>query len=205
MKKIPVDYLAHSETDSKLKAHLRLKSERELLDFLGCDFFYLPGRDISQNEGAVPFYKGRLDFYPGIQKLCALAHSYNLKVMMHSCGAIEPLIPHLIAAGVDILDPVQVTAKGMIPSVLAQKYGSKITFHGGIDTQNILPFGNAETVRRHVLETVEAMAPAGRYIFAPSQILGSDIPLENILTMYEAIGEINAVLPRRESENASYA
>ena len=356
MKKIPVDYLAHSETDRKLKAHLSLKSERELLDFLGCDFFYLPGRDISQNEGAVPFYKHKLDFtetertcplgirwkrgagdskfsvdsaisgpldnpdlkvedilrfpwpkaadfdfsplldeaemnrrrtrvgglwtgimgdsyrmhgfqnfllnlamnpevihtlidrmtemyldlndhyfatlkgnmeiwffgndfgsqesmlmslemwldffYPNIQKLCALAHSYNLKVMMHSCGAIEPLIPHLIEAGVDILDPVQVTAKGMIPSVLAQKYGSKITFHGGIDTQNILPFGNTEDVRRHVIETVEAMAPAGRYIFAPSQILGSDIPLENILTMYEAIGEINAVLPHRESENA---
>jgi uroporphyrinogen decarboxylase len=103
---------------------------------------------------------------------------------------------------VDILDPIQVTAKGMIPSLLAQKYGGKITFHGGIDTQNILPFGNTEDVRRHVIETVEAMAPAGRYIFAPSQILGSDIPLENILTMYEAIGEINAVLPRRESENA---
>ena len=62
MMKIPVDYLAHSETDIKLNAHLCFKSERELLDFLGCDFFYLPGRDISQNEGAVPFYKSRLVF-----------------------------------------------------------------------------------------------------------------------------------------------
>jgi uroporphyrinogen decarboxylase len=359
MRRIPVDYLAHRETNDKLKRQLNLSSEQELLDFLHCDFFYLPGRDISQNEGAVPFYKGNLAFtetertcplgirwkrgayeskfsvdsaisgpldkpdltvedilafpwpkaadfdfsplldiaklnsnrtrigglwtgimgdsyrmhgfqnfllnlamnpevihalidrmtemylelndkyfatlkgnmeiwffgndfgsqesmlmsqemwldffYPNIQKLCALAHSYNLKVMMHSCGAIEPLIPHLIEAGVDILDPVQVTAKGMIPAELAHKYGGKITFHGGIDTQNILPFGKAEDVRRHVVETVEALAPTGRYIFAPSQILGSDIPLENIITMYEVIGEINAVLPHRESKNASYA
>lgn len=54
----PVDYLAHPETDRKLRAALGVTTERELLDRLGCDFFYLPGRDISQNEGALPFYAG---------------------------------------------------------------------------------------------------------------------------------------------------
>ena len=110
---------------------------------------------------------------------------------MHSCGAIAPLIPLLIKAGVDILDPIQVTAKGMQPPVLAENFGGQITFHGGIDIQNILPFKNKEEVVAHVRCVVNAFAPTGRYIFAPSQILGSDIPLENIVAMYQTIGEIN--------------
>lgn len=347
MKNIPVDYLAHSVSDTQIKKHLGLNTESELLDYLGCDFFYLPGRDLSQNEGILPYYKndsllmsekervcplgiqwyrkagkskfsvdeaiagplsdalltvkdivnhpwpkaidfdfslllaeaeansnrtrvgglwtgimgdsyrmhgfenfllnlamkpdvihalidrmtemylelndayfsalkGNMEiwffgndfgsqesmlmdpdmwyefFFDNIKQLCALAHSYGLQVMMHSCGAIEPLIPYLIEAGVDILDPIQVTAKGMQPAALAEKYGGKITFHGGIDTQKVLPFGTPKEVEEHVRDIVNVFASTKRYIFAPSQILGSDIPVENIIQMYETIGEINA-------------
>ncbi len=130
-------------------------------------------------------------FSEDIKRLCDLAHSYGIKTMMHSCGAIRPIIPMLINAGVDILDPIQVTAKGMVPAELKADFGVNMVFHGGIDTQNILPFGTPDEVRAHVRETVSALSPNGGYIFAPSQILGPDIPVENIVVMYDEIREWN--------------
>jgi glucosamine-6-phosphate deaminase len=106
---------------------------------------------------------------------------------LRSSGAIRPLIPMLIQAGVDILDPVQVTAKGMVPAELKAEFGGKIVFHGGIDTQNILPFGTPDEVCAHVREVVSAMSADGGYIFASSQILSPDIPVENIVAMYDEI------------------
>ncbi|MBN1557443.1 MAG: hypothetical protein JW951_04785 [Lentisphaerae bacterium] len=337
--RVPVDYLAHPETDRALRAALGVTSERELLDRLGCDFFYLPGRDISQNEGALPYYKqaadlamsatnrtcplgirwrrgaydskfavdeaiggpfsdattvadmlafpwpkaadfdfaalraeaeahadrvrigglwtgilgdsyrmfgfqnflfgmaadpervhtlvdrmtemyielnaayfaalkGRMEvwffgndfgsqeallfsrdmwadfFFDNIKRLTALAHGHGLKVMMHSCGAVSELIPLLIEAGVDILDPIQVSATGMDPAELKAGFGGRLVFHGGIDTQQVLPFGALADVAQHVRATVETLGRDGGYLFAPSQILGPDIPVENITAMY---------------------
>ena len=337
----PVDYLAHLETDRKLRQHLGCETEEELLDRLGCAFYYLPSRDISQNEGFMQYYKGpalevtetertcafgirwrrgaydskftvdeaisgplenaetkqdilahrwpqaddfdfsplaeeaeqhsdrvvigglwsgimgdayrlhgfqnflmnaaaepellkvlinrvtdvylelnqayfeavkgKMDiwffgndfghqgglllskgmwrdfFFDNIKRLTALAHRYGLKVMMHSCGAVSEIMPDLIEAGVDILDPIQMTATGMELRSLADRFGGKIVFHGGVDTQNILPFGTPEEVAAHAREVAETLGQKGGYIFAPSQILGPDIPMENIVAMYEAI------------------
>ncbi len=337
----PVDYLAHPDADRRLRAALGVSTERDLLDRLGCDFFYLPGRDISQNEGALPYYKharrlcfsetervcplgirwrrgaydskfavdeaiagpftdtstvadilafpwptaadfdfspllaeaeaeanadrvrvgglwtgilgdsyrmlgfqnflcalaadpdlahalvdrmtdmylelnaayfealkGRMEvwffgndfgsqeallfsaemwgdfFFENIRRLTALAHGYGLKVMMHSCGAIAPLIPLLIEAGIDILDPIQVTAAGMVPSDIKARFGDRLVFHGGVDTQRVLPFGTPEEVACHARETAAILGRDGGYIFAPCQILGPDIPTANLLAMY---------------------
>lgn len=141
----------------------------------------------SQNGLLISREMWRQFFFNPIQQLCTLAHSYGLKVMMHSCGAIEPIITDLIEAGVDILDPVQVTADGMEPVLLSKKYGKEITFHGGLDTQQVLPFGSIDDVRLHVMEIVKTLRTKGRFIAAGSQILGSDIPLDNILTMYSEL------------------
>lgn len=334
----PVDYQAHYETDARLKAHLGCRTEEELLDRLGCDFYYLPCRDISQREGFMAYYTGpaldvtdtertcafgirwtrgvydakfsvdeairgplenaqtetdilkhrwptpadfdfsllheacdayanrvligglwtgimgdayrlygfqhfltdmaenpqmiatlidtltdvylelndavfaelkdKLDiwffgndfgsqngllfsprmfrkfFLGNIAKLTKLAHRYNLKVMMHSCGSISKIIPQLIDAGVDILDPIQVTAKDMEPAFLAEQFGGQIVFHGGIDTQQVLPNATPEEVAEHAAYVTQTLGRKGGYIFAPSQLLGPDIPLENILAMY---------------------
>ena len=134
-------------------------------------------------------------FFDNIKRLTALAHSYGLKVMMHSCGAVSEIIPDLIGAGVDILDPIQITATGMEPQTLAEKFGGKIVFHGGVDTQNVLPFGTPEEVAAHAHEVAETLGATGGYIFAPSQILGPDIPMENIVAMYEAIKTRNETVP----------
>ena len=130
-------------------------------------------------------------FMEPIKNLIAHAHSYNLKVMMHSCGAITELIPNLIEAGVDILDPVQVSAQHMDIQILKERFRDRLVFHGGIDTQHILPEGTAAEVREHVYETIRVLGKDGGYIFAPSQILGLDIPVENIIAMYEAVNQKN--------------
>ena len=126
-------------------------------------------------------------FDDNIRQLCALAHSYGLKVMMHSCGSIAPLIDDFIAAGVDILDPVQVSARHMEPEMLARQFGGRIVFHGGIDTQRILPFGTPEDVADHVRSVIATFSRYGSYIPAPSQIFHTDIPVDNILAVYQTI------------------
>ncbi|MFI4911911.1 MAG: uroporphyrinogen decarboxylase family protein [Sedimentisphaeraceae bacterium JB056] len=335
----PIDYLASPQADRAIKDYYGIKTEAELLDIIGSDFYYLSCRDISQNESSLPFYrglcagvindnervcpfgikwqrgaydskfavddaiesplknaqtekdildyqwpkisdfdfsgfneeieankerviiggfwsgilgdcyrmhgfenfllniamnptmiktlinrmtdfylelnnhlfeqfKGRIDvwffgndlgsqaallfspqmlsefFIPGFKKLADNAKSYGLKVMMHSCGAISEIIPLLIEASVDIIDPVQVTATGMDPQKLKSELGDKITFHGGIDTQQLLPYGTPQQVKMEAKRILDIMTPGGGYIYAPSQILGPDIPAENVAAMY---------------------
>jgi uroporphyrinogen decarboxylase len=116
--------------------------------------------------------------------MCYLAHEYGLKVMMHSCGGIKPIIPFLISAGVDILDPIQTTAKDMAPEDLADTFGGKIIFHGGVDTQQLLPYGTPDEVINEKRWLIEVFTSKGGYIFAPGQVISKDVPLENILAMY---------------------
>lgn len=129
-------------------------------------------------------------FYPNIQRMTELAHSYGLKVMMHSCGSIVPLIGDIINAGVDMLDPIQVTAKGMEPENLAEKFGGKIVFHGGVDTQHLLTKGTPADVEAATRHNLKVFEKCGGYICEPSQIFNVDIPTENILAMYRAAGSL---------------
>lgn len=338
-KRVLVDYLASAETDRRLRRHLGVGGERELLDRLGCDFYHLSGRDISQQEGFLPCWRGPqlaltdtvrtcplgikwrrrdgfgkfdveeaiegpftlsstpreildhrwpfprdFDFEPliaeaeangnrivisglwsgifgdsyrmigfdqfllgmaaipdvihtlvdrmtemylelndrlfsqlrgridvwffgndfgsqqallfsaamwddffgeNIRRLCELAHSYGLRVMMHSCGCIAPLLDRLIDAGVDILDPVQTSAAAMEPESLMSAYGDRLIFHGGIDTQHVLPTATVEEAAAHARTMIEAFEGGSGYIFAPSQVFQTDIPDENIVAAYE--------------------
>ncbi|MCK4982841.1 MAG: hypothetical protein KAS17_07945 [Victivallaceae bacterium] len=125
-------------------------------------------------------------FFENIKRLTSLAHGYGLKVMMHSCGAISEIIPYLIEAGVDILDPVQTTATGMNPQSLTDNFGGKIIFHGGVDTQQILRNGSIKEITEHVQNLVNTFGKSGGYIFAPCNSIGPDIPVENVVAMYKA-------------------
>ena len=109
--------------------------------------------------------------------------------MMHSCGAISEIIPLLMELGVDILDPIQIQAQGMEPETLTNRFGTRLVFHGGIDTQRVLPLANPEKVKTHVHQIIQALGKYNGYIFAPSQILQPDIPLQNIVTMYKVAKE----------------
>ena len=123
-------------------------------------------------------------FYDNIRRLCLLARTYGLKVMMHSCGGIRPIIPYLIKAGVDILDPVQTTASDMAPEELAEIFGGRIIFHGGMDTQQLLPYGSPRQVVEERDGLIRIFTRKGGYIMAPGQVLGRDVPIDNILAMY---------------------
>ncbi|NJD04786.1 MAG: hypothetical protein FIA99_19790, partial [Ruminiclostridium sp.] len=124
-------------------------------------------------------------FKPELKRVYDVIKSYGAKVMQHSCGAIEPIIPDLIEIGVDILNPVQVSAKGMEMELLAEKYGDKVTFYGGIDTQHVLPEGPVERIREETRHAIGTLGKGGGYILSPSQAFEPDIPFDHLLAMFD--------------------
>ena len=126
---------------------------------------------------------------PYLQRIYDVGRRHGKLIMHHSCGSVARWIPTLMEMGLNILEPIQVRAAGMDPRELAAKYGGRLCFHGSIDTQQTLPFGTPEDVRREVKERVETFRPYGGFTIAPSQHLMRDIPLENIVAMYEASWE----------------
>lgn len=125
-------------------------------------------------------------FAPHLARLAGQAKEFGLPVMFHTCGAVAEIIPDLIACGIDVLDPVQVSAAGMQPAALAQRFKGRIAFHGGLSTQTLLPYATPAQVRAETLATIEALGPSG-YIAGPDQWMMSDIPTENMVAMYQAI------------------
>ncbi len=110
--------------------------------------------------------------------------SYGKTLMYHSCGAIRPLIDDLIDIGVDVLSPVQPKAVGMNFEELKKLFGSKISFHGGIDIQEILPKGTPEIVSKEVSRAKEILGKDGGYIISPAHHIQADTPLGNIFALY---------------------
>ena len=114
------------------------------------------------------------------------------KTFKHSCGAIEPIIPHLIEAGFDIINPVQCSATGMDAELLKNKYGNDITFWGGgCDTQKILPFGTPEDVREYVLRNCDIFSKGGGFVFNAVHNVQAYTPIDNIVAMFEAVKYFN--------------
>lgn len=114
-----------------------------------------------------------------------VSYDYGCRVMKHSCGAIRGILPAFIEDGVDILDPVQVNAAGMALSGLVRDFGDQLCFHGAVDTQTTLPFGTVQDVRDEVRSYLDLVRDRGGYILCGSQEFIEDIPLDNILAMYD--------------------
>ena len=113
----------------------------------------------------------------------------GIRLMFHSCGnVLRPIIPDLIEAGVDILNPVHVTATGMEPVQLKRDFGDDITFWGGgVDTQEILPKGKPEDVKDDVKRNIEALAPGGGFVFNTVHNIQAEVPPENIQAMLDTL------------------
>lgn len=131
-----------------------------------------------------------LFFRKPLKRYFDMAHDYGCKVMKHSCGAIRPIIPLWIEDGVDVLDPIQVLAEGMAFEGLVRDFGTRICFHGGIDTQELLPFHAIEDVRAEVRRFRNLTRDGGGYILLASQEYIEDVPLDNILAIYDENGRI---------------
>jgi len=113
-----------------------------------------------------------------------------VKVFYHSCGAVSPLLPDLIESGIDILNPVQVSAANMDTRELKRQFGKDITFYGGgVDTQHVLPRGTPAEVRDEVHRRIDDLAPGGGFIFNSVFNFQDAVPPENILAMWEALQE----------------
>ncbi len=114
----------------------------------------------------------------------------NAFLFMHSCGSIYRLIPDLIEAGIDILNPVQVNAAGMDTKRLKKEFGDVLVFWGGgCDTQRILPYGTRQEIRDEVKRRIDDLAPGGGFVFTQVHNILPDVPPENMMAMYEAVWE----------------
>jgi uroporphyrinogen decarboxylase len=151
--------------------------------FLGNDF----GTQIGPMIGEDTF---RRFIMPHLKRLIDLGHDYGLKVMMHCCGGFAPLIPAMIEAGLDGLQALQPSARGMEPSRLKADYGDSMVFNGCIDTQDVLIEGTPDLVKTKTREILDIMKPGGGYIASPSHdYLLPETPVENVITMYEIVRE----------------
>lgn len=121
-------------------------------------------------------------FKDNTKKLTALAHEYGAFFQQHSCGAVAPLIEEFISCGVDSLEPLQ-KVPGLYAQDLAQNYSGRITFHGGIDTQDLLPHGTPEQVADEAAQYMRLLGERG-YILMASQGFEGDVPIENIEALY---------------------
>jgi len=131
------------------------------------------------------YFKERLRIiWERIRQLC------SAKIMLHSCGAVRELIPDLIDAGVDILNPIQVDCPGMNVQELKAQFGKDLVlWGGGCDTHRILPGGTPEEVRRHVKEQVSILRQGGGFVFQQVHNILADVPPQNIVAMYNAVRE----------------
>jgi len=129
---------------------------------------------------------------PHYKRLCDWVHTHtNWKTYLHSCGSIYHFIPDWIDAGIDILNPVQISAANMEPERLMEDFGGRIVFWGGgCDTQEILPLGTPENIREHVRHNLEVFASGdGGYVFTQIHNIQQDVPVENVEAMFAAAYE----------------
>ena len=114
------------------------------------------------------------------------------KSFKHSCGAVETFMPLFIEAGFDIVNPVQINAKGMEPRHLKDTYGKDLVFWGGgVDTQKMLSFGTPDEVKKQVLDNCEIFGKDGGFVFNTVHNVQANVPIENIVSMLDAIKEFN--------------
>lgn len=130
---------------------------------------------------------------PHHARLNQRVHELGARVMYHCCGAVRPLVPHLISIGVDVLDVLQFSADGMDPRELKATFGPHLCFHGGMDVQTTLPFGSEEEVRSVTRQRIELLGGHGGYILAPTHNVQVDTPPQNIVAMYTEAGSAKPV------------
>jgi uroporphyrinogen decarboxylase len=111
-----------------------------------------------------------------------------VKIMLHCCGGVRELLPDLIDAGLDAINPVQITCSGMEASGLKRDFGDRLTFWGGgCDTRDILSSGSPEQVKAHVQQQIHIMHPGGGFVFQQVHNILADVPPANIVAMFEAV------------------
>ncbi|MFW5798834.1 MAG: uroporphyrinogen decarboxylase family protein [Planctomycetota bacterium] len=154
-----------------------------VVDLVGCGDDY--GTQIS-----LFLSKDMIDrfFMPSLTRHYEVAARHGAAGYHHCCGAIVPIIPSFIEAGVKVLNPIQTSATGMDPAFLKKEFGQHLCFHGSIDIQQTLVTGTPAEVRDEVKDRIDTLGPEG-FILAPSHVLQPDTPVENLQALYDAAVE----------------
>jgi uroporphyrinogen decarboxylase len=180
---------AHKFLDQVVDIHL-VKLER----FLGAVGKHLDiinfGDDLGMQTGPQLSPKMYREFFKPRHKLMwnRAKELADVKVMLHCCGGIRELMPDLIDGGLDAVNPVQVSCRGMLARELKAEFGKDLVFWGGgCDTQSILPCDMPEGVKKHVQEQVKILSPGGGFVFQQVHNILANVPPENIVAMFEAV------------------
>jgi uroporphyrinogen decarboxylase len=155
---------------------------------LGADVM-LTGDDLGMETG--PMISPRLwrrYLKPRLQRVFEAYRAARPDVILayHSCGSIRPFIPELIELGLDVLNPIQTTARDMDPGQIKAEYGDRLAFCGGIDQRQVMPQGSTDDVRAEARRRIRELGAGGGYVLAPTHDLQSDTPVENVLALFEA-------------------
>jgi len=187
------DYIHHIFTR---QCEIAIENLKRVHQAIGAtvDAIFVCGTDFGTQTSAFCSVKTFRELYlPYYSKLNQWIHANTQwKTFKHSCGSVDRFIPSFIEGGFDILNPVQCSATGMEASHLKSAYGDRITFWGGgIDTQQVLPFGTPEEVRRQVLERCGIFSQNGGYVFNTIHNVQARTPVQNIVAMLDAVHEFN--------------
>jgi uroporphyrinogen decarboxylase len=183
---------AHDFLEQATQTHLR-NLERYLREVGGLIDVILFGDDLGGQGGPLispamyrEFFKERhARLFKRAKELAP-----GIRVLLHCCGGVRELLPDLIEAGLDAINPVQITCAGMDAAGLKRDFGRDLTFWGGgCDTRDILPNGTPGKIRDHVLRQLEILAPGGGYVFQQVHNIMADVPPENIVAMFDAVRE----------------
>jgi Uroporphyrinogen decarboxylase (URO-D) len=154
------------------------------------DVVYLCGNDFGTQQSTFCDLEGFREFYvPYYRKMTQWIHANTeWKIFKHSCGAVEPLLQGFIEAGFDILNPVQISAAGMNPEKLKEKYGKQLVFWGGgVDTQKMLAFGTPDDVKKQVRELCSVFSREGGFVFNTVHNIQANVPVENVAAMIDTL------------------
>lgn len=153
---------------------------------------FITGTDFGTQHGSfISCTAYRKLFQPFHRKVNDWVHEHtSWKTFIHSCGSVISLLPDIVEAGFDILNPVQCSAAGMDPKVLKERFGARLTFWGGgVDTQKTLPFGSPDDVRKEVRERVAVFNQGGGFVFNTVHNVQARVPRENLVALYQTVRE----------------
>jgi len=193
-------YMAHIEHPDYIKGIFELQCEIALKNLelsyqaVGnkIDVIVLSGADFGAQNGPYISPDMYRELYkPFHKKINDWVHQNTpWKTFYHTCGSVVAFLDDLVEAGVDILNPVQTSAKDMNPKMLKEKYGDKLVFWGGgVDTQRTLPFGTPEEVGKEVTERCRIFGEGGGYVFTTIHNIQSKVPIENLMAMFQTVRE----------------
>jgi len=180
---------AHAFLDELMAIHLQ-NLERFLAAVGRYIDIILFGDDLGMQTGPMMSPRMYCEFFKPRHKLLwnRAKELANVKVMLHCCGGVRELLPHIIEAGADAINPVQISCRGMDARELKAEFGKDITFWGGgCDTRDILSSATPKQVAEHVKRQVEILRPGGGFVFQQVHNILANVPPENIVAMFDAV------------------